>query len=315
MEASRAPVAASQLEDFKKRLARSGLRPSAWEPLVGDASQRRFYRLSVGAGKSVVLMLYPPEAEASVRHHGEVFRWASRQGLPVPQLLVELPEALVVEDLGNRGAKEALSTNPKVLQEQLLSVLAAFQAYRGPFDLNPPFDQKLFMRELQQFLDFAGLGEKPDPAVLDFCQRLALALTTHPYRLCHRDFHLDNLVASPRGLKAVDFQDLRWGPDTYDVASLLREREGSTRIPESFLASAAQVLGWEDTWETRFLQCAAQRGLKALGTFLKLARQGRSDYQRLIPEVATNTLRAVAALGGPHCLLAVLKNLSGPKGL
>ncbi|KDA53333.1 hypothetical protein EG19_06170 [Thermoanaerobaculum aquaticum] len=300
---------------FRQRLLRLGLSPQAWEPLTADASVRRFFRVYLRPGKSAVLMLYPPEDAVSVRHHAAVFRWARRQGLPVPKLLAEAAEGLVVEDLGSRGVREALAANPDAAQEQLLRVLAAFQAYRGPFTLNPPFDQDLFMRELQQFLDYSGLGQPAAPAVLAFCRSLAFALAAHPYRLCHRDFHLDNLLATPVGIKAVDFQDLRLGPDTYDVASLLRERGGTTLFPDDFLARAAQVLGWEANWQTRFTQCAAQRGLKALGTFLKLASLGRSQYRRLIPEVATNAWQAVKALGGPTELLAVLEKLSADEGL
>lgn len=315
MDPSCSSASSPRFVDLGKRLTRLGLRPTAWEPMACDASQRRFFRLPVSAGQSVVLMLYPAEAEDTVRHHAAVFRWAWRQGLPVPRLLVELPEGLVVEDLGTQGARDALATSPEAAQEQLLGVLAAFQACRGAFALNPPFDSQLFMRELQQFLDFAGFSQPPVPLLQVFCQYLAQALTTHPYRLCHRDLHLDNLLATPSGLKTVDFQDLRLGPDTYDAASLLRERGGSTLIPESFLARAAQELGWEGDWQTRFVQCAAQRGLKALGTFLKLASQGRNEYRRLIPEVAANTWQAVSALEGPGPLLAFLEQLSAGKGL
>lgn len=263
----------------------------------------------------MVLMLYPPDAAPAVRQHAAVFRWARKHGLPVPQLLVELADGLVVEDLGSRGARDALATDPVATQEELLRLLAAFQAYRGPCNLNPPFDSALFMRELQQFLDYSGLDTLQMPTVLEFCNRLAEALTSHPYRLCHRDLHLDNLIFSSVGLKAVDFQDLRLGPDTYDLASLLRERGGSKLISGSFLARAAKTLSLEGDWNARFVQCAAQRGLKALGTFLKLANLGRSEYKRLIPEVAANTWQAVAALHGPSPLLGVLEQLSSDKGL
>ncbi|MFN3412985.1 MAG: phosphotransferase [Thermoanaerobaculum sp.] len=300
---------------FGEKLLRLGLSPSAWEPLAADASVRRLFRLSSGRGQSAVLMLYPPEATASVSHHAAVFRWAARRGLPVPKLLAETAEGLLVEDLGSCGAREALATDPEAGQVHVLSVLAAFQAYQGPFTLNLPFDQDLFMRELQQFLDYSGLRQPVAPAVLEFCRFLASELATHPYRLCHRDFHLDNLIATPNGFKAVDFQDLRLGPDTYDAASLLRERGGTTRFPADFLAKAAKLLGWEGNWQARFTQCAAQRGLKALGTFLRLASLGRSHYRTLIPEVAANAWQAVLALGGPTGLLAVLEKLSTGEGL
>ncbi len=47
---------------------------------------------------------------------------------------------------------------------------------------------------------------------------------SHPYRLTHRDFHFNNLFLHEGRVRAVDYQDMRGGPDTYDLASLLGER-------------------------------------------------------------------------------------------
>ena len=41
--------------------------------------------------------------------------------------------------------------------------------------------------------------------------------------LCHRDYHSRNLMLHDRRLYIIDFQDARMGPDTYDLASLLRD--------------------------------------------------------------------------------------------
>ena len=41
--------------------------------------------------------------------------------------------------------------------------------------------------------------------------------------LCHRDYHSRNLMLSQGQLYLIDFQDARMGPDTYDLASLLRD--------------------------------------------------------------------------------------------
>lgn len=253
-------------------------------------------------------MVYPPGSGATVRRDAAVFRWAQRRRLPVPKLLAEAREALVVEDLGGQPARQVLAANPREVQGQVLRVLSSFQGQPLTFDLNPPFDEALFTRELAQFLEFSGLGHGT-PAVLDFCRGLASELTMHPYRLCHRDFHLDNLLFTEAGVRAVDFQDMRLGPDTYDVASLLRERGGSELFPAGLAAEAARALQWTAGWEARFLQCAAQRGLKALGTFLKLAHQGREGYRPLIPEVACRAWEAVRALDGPRQLLVTLQEL------
>ena len=48
-------------------------------------------------------------------------------------------------------------------------------------------------------------------------------LAGEPRVLCHRDYHSRNLMLSQGQLYLIDFQDARMGPDTYDLASLLRD--------------------------------------------------------------------------------------------
>ena len=44
-----------------------------------------------------------------------------------------------------------------------------------------------------------------------------------PQVLCHRDYHVRNLMLFQDKLYVIDFQDARWGPTTYDLASLLKD--------------------------------------------------------------------------------------------
>ena len=48
-------------------------------------------------------------------------------------------------------------------------------------------------------------------------------LASEPRVLCHRDYHSRNLMVHGGQLYVIDFQDARMGPDTYDLASLLRD--------------------------------------------------------------------------------------------
>ena len=48
-------------------------------------------------------------------------------------------------------------------------------------------------------------------------------LAAEPRVLCHRDYHSRNLMWRDERLCIIDFQDARLGPDTYDLASLLRD--------------------------------------------------------------------------------------------
>jgi aminoglycoside/choline kinase family phosphotransferase len=107
-------------------------------------------------------------------------------------------------------------------------------------------------------------------------------LAAEPRVLCHRDYHSRNLMLHEGQLYLIDFQDARMGPDTYDLASLLRDsyvdlteetvddllayflalkgRNGVHRDPEWFEP-------YQRDFRRRFDLMSLQRNLKALGTF------------------------------------------------
>ena len=298
------------LQPTLELLQKQGIRPAAVAEIAGDASTRRFFRVSLRPGGTLVVMVYPPDAALQVVHHVRVFLWAQRHRLPVPRLRAWARQALVVEDLGEARLAAFLAADQGKAEEAVLAALERFHRVPQPAP-NPPFDAALFSRELAQFLEHAFAPQGVPAAAAAFCQVLAVALAAHPYRLCHRDFHLDNLLWANGQVMAVDFQDLRQGPDTYDLVSLLRERGGSQLFSPDFAARAARRLALPAGWEQRFLACAAQRGLKALGTFLKLARAGRQEYLRLVPEVARNTLQALQTLQAPEAVREAVATLAG----
>jgi aminoglycoside/choline kinase family phosphotransferase len=62
---------------------------------------------------------------------------------------------------------------------------------------------------------------------------------------------------------------------------------------------AAERLSWPDGWRLRYLECSAQRGLKVIGTFLRLAAAGRPAYLAWLPVVRARALEALESLGAP----------------
>ena len=55
---------------------------------------------------------------------------------------------------------------------------------------------------------------------------IAAELSAAPRVLCHRDFHTANLMLDGRNqLRVVDHQDARMGPASYDLVSLLLDRQ------------------------------------------------------------------------------------------
>ena len=114
--------------------------------------------------------------------------------------------------------------------------------------------------------------------------RLADTVGSHPRVMCHRDYHSRNLMVRGDGsLAMVDIQDARWGPDTYDLASLLRD--AYVDIDEREVEAGLQTFSAGDpAVRDRFHVVATQRMIKALGTFgYQVARLGRTRYESAIP--------------------------------
>src|SRR5689334_16466892 len=88
------------------------------------------------------------------------------------------------------------------------------------------------------------------------------------------DYHSRNLMLTEDSLYIIDFQDARMGPDTYDLASLLRDSyvDITDRDLDELIAYFIALSGRArdrraDEFRRRFDVMALQRNLKALGTF------------------------------------------------
>src|SRR5688500_3345411 len=76
------------------------------------------------------------------------------------------------------------------------------------------------------------LSDAERGAVRDEWKAIAEELASEPRVLCHRDYHSRNLMLWGGSLNIIDFQDARLGPDTYDLASLLRDSYVDLPEPE-----------------------------------------------------------------------------------
>ena len=134
-------------------------------------------------------------------------------------------------------------------------------------------------------------------------RNLAGLLAAEPRVLCHRDYHSRNLMLSAGDLYVIDFQDARMGPDTYDLASLLRDsyvdlpEDDSHALIDHFVALKREgcpdtaTTEWERAFRGRFEMMALQRNLKALGTFgYQTTARSNPVYMQYIPR----TLRYVS---------------------
>jgi N-acetylmuramate 1-kinase len=300
----------------------AGLEPIGVAPLAGDAGRRRYFRIALAGGGTLIGVVYPPEEDDSRR------RWnAAREALSsvarVPALVAEGDGgAQIVEDFGTEDLAERFSSQPEGRAEWLERAAegAARVAALDDPRLNPAFDAALFRRELDLAREavFDMLLESPLPPdarrVHDlFADELAAEIAEHPFVLCHRDYHANNLFPVGGAAAMIDFQDLRPGPDTYDLASLLWERTTlswmSPALARAILERFAAARGEDpDALSRRLDRVLLQRAWKVCGTFARAIACGRGDaYRRYLPAELALVRRLLGDGGAEGAFGAVLR--------
>jgi aminoglycoside/choline kinase family phosphotransferase len=154
-------------------------------------------------------------------------------------------------------------------------------------------------------------GWQPSPELGRWLDRICERAADHPRRVCHRDYHLNNLFFLADGeVGVIDAQDVLVGPDTYDLASLLYERAMPAIVDHS--AREALLLSWADRsgaapgWRSRLELIRLQRGLKVLGTFGRLVVSGREQYRPWLDSLAVSAAETVEQYEPPPDLLRLL---------
>jgi aminoglycoside/choline kinase family phosphotransferase len=280
-------------------------RPGALlEPMAGDASTRRFWRERSVDGESRVIMDYgePFSGETDDVRLTRLFLDA---GLPVAELLAVEAElgCLWFEDLGPLTLEAALAAAEQ--PERLLSDavrLAARIADDGSPRLaqsarndGPALDEARFEFEMRFFVEHyvEGLcGKKASVELRQGLQALAREAARTPQRvLCHRDYHSRNLMLRSDGrLAMVDIQDAQWGPDSYDLASLLFDAyiEIDSVTRDRLFSEYVTLTTPQPGFEERFSCVALERTIKALGTFGYQASVKHNErYLEAVPRTLT----------------------------
>jgi aminoglycoside/choline kinase family phosphotransferase len=264
-------------------------------PLTGDASTRQYFRILRPDNPSVVLAVYDTPFKFGELSFVNVCRLFTNIPLPVPMIAGHADDLgiLILEDLGDVTLQAHLGMTKPVEHDALYrqAVEFVFRLQRKGVELQSPeyisygiaFDRDKLMWELNFFVKhfleaYRGVSiTAPVRKALDE-ESLTIAdeLAAEPRVLCHRDYHSRNLMVHDRRLYIIDFQDARMGPDTYDLASLLRDSyidHSEARIEElirGYLALGGRSSATPDAfaeYRRRFDLMSVQRNLKALGTF------------------------------------------------
>jgi len=289
---------AAEFPGILRLLARTGCEPAAAERLPGDVGRRCYIRIVLPDGASLLGVAYPPE-EADSRRRWVAARAALEGRVRVPRILADDGEGhQLVEDLGTSDLASRLAARPETRAAGLAGAVRAAASIAALPDpgINPPFDFALFRRELELAREavFDLLLRSPlsegERAVHDrWADALCREILAHPQALAHRDFHGNNLFPFDGEVAAIDFQDMRFGPDTYDVASLLWERTTlDWMTPELARGAVVEFAAWRrleaGDLSRRLDRVLLQRAWKVCGTFARAIAQGRGPvYRQYLP--------------------------------
>ncbi|HTR86309.1 MAG TPA: phosphotransferase [Reyranella sp.] len=279
-------------------IARSGWGDARESLLAGDASFRKYYRLTRASGTAVVMD--SPAAHEPVEPFVRIGRHLLKLGLSAPDIYAEdLADGfLLLEDLGDdtyarviaRGGDEAelyaRATDVLVVLHQAPNhaVLPELGGYTG----EALIDAAMLLPDWYLPEASGKPTSEEDSAAYRAAWRACLGhLPDGANALLLRDYHKDNLLWLPRrpGVRAcglLDFQDAQQGHPSYDLVSLIEDarRDVPPAIHAACLARYIGATGLDEkAFKIGMALMAAQRHARIIGLWIRLLRRdGKPEY-------------------------------------
>jgi aminoglycoside/choline kinase family phosphotransferase len=304
--------------------------------LAGDASSRRYLRLRLGgaAPPTAVLMiacgtgLSISSDELAVLDEApreppflNVQRYLRSVGVAVPEVYAADGDLVLLEDVGDRTLWDAARGRPtgdgldlyRRAIDELVALEIAGERQPDPtcIAFRQRFDARLFLWELDHFLEYGFADRGADPAQVAELRRhfeaLAVELGGESDALAHRDYHSWNLFVQDERIRVIDFQDALLAPLGYDLATLLNDRATPRLVAphedellDYFLARRLEVSGAtvpRDEFVGRYRRLVFQKALKVLGRFVYLEDvKGKRGYRAMLPDTIATVRRSLEHL-------------------
>ncbi len=271
-------------------------------PLLGDASKRKYFRLS-HKDDTYVLMLWEP-FDPSTYPFLSVQKHFAKHDVKVPYVVDQEAElgVLLLEDLGDLTLERCFWR----IQDQQLVIPFYKQAldevvkihFRCSNDFQNSctafqvsFDKEKLLWEMNygkvhllEKLVKMNLSDK-DFNHLEFVfEDICTKLDKEPKYICHRDYHSRNLMYHKKEIRVIDFQDARLGPVQYDLVSLFHDSYVSLKpeiieiLIKYYFHQASGLykksLPRVDEFQYIFQLQTIQRCFKACGSFASFYNQG-----------------------------------------
>lgn len=283
-------------EGIKPFLQAAGWANAVIEPLAGDASFRRYFRIRAQDGVTAMLMDAPPPHE-DPRPFLHVAKYLCNAGFRAPQILAEdLARGLVlIEDFGDNRMREHVDAHPgDEIPVYTQAVDTLVRLAKAPVARLPAYDAVAYLRETALLAEWylPAMGIATDVAAYDVLWREALA------PLCEskwqqvtvlRDYHAENIMLLADGEQGlIDFQDALAGHPAYDLVSILQDarRDVSPELEAAMLDHYRREAAVDADFDLHYALLGAQRNAKIIGIFTRLwKRDGKERYLSFLPRM------------------------------
>jgi hypothetical protein len=265
-------------------------------PLAGDASFRRYFRVSGPRGNAMLMDAPPPHEDP--QPFLRAAKWLDDNGMRAPRILAEdaTRGLVLLEDFGDVRMREHLDARPadetEIYEHAVDALVRLHKLPPGPFT---GYSLAEYQREARLLVDWWALaqGLSVDAAAWDAAWQEVLApvlARQRPGVTVLRDYHAENimLLDGPARQGLLDFQDALVGHRAYDLVSLLQDarRNVAPELEERMIAHYLARAGDPPEFRADYARLGAQRNAKIVGIFVRLwKRDGKPRYLGMIPRV------------------------------
>jgi hypothetical protein len=283
-----------KLTDF---VAQCGWHGAMIEPLAGDASFRRYFRVTDDSRQAILMDAPPPEEDPRPFIH--VAEELLALGFATPAILgKDLAQGLVlIEDFGDERMREYVDARPDRETDIYSGVVdVLLSLHQHPAITLPPYDLAMYQREAGFLTEWycPAMGLDCDiPGYASAWEKVlpdVLAAQSNPVTVL-RDYHAENIMLLPDGgFGLLDFQDALAGHPAYDLVSMLQDarRDVAPDLEARMLARYLDQMSGisADRFRSHYAILGAQRNAKIIGIFTRLwRRDGKPRYLSFIPRM------------------------------
>ena len=268
--------------------------------IAGDASPRKFYRYLNQKGK--ILVYCKKDKKNNLEKYVKINNFLLNQKIRVPKTFNKAIKKnfIVIEDLGDKSLKSLLrKTNNTKLFNQIIDYLIKLQKVKIIKSI-PKYSYAVLQKELNLFFDWylpeffnqkkiSKIRSEINKALKPFL----LEINKQNNFFVHRDFHLENLIMTKKGIAMIDTQDAVIGHQAYDLASLIDDvririsEKEQNKIFQYYLKKNKQL---DKNFIRDYHILTIQRLLKILGIFLRLYRR---DNKKKYLKYLSNTWKLI----------------------